>query len=170
MKKILIFVLVLILLVGLWWFLVQDEYEEPDPENGDEVVEIDEDNPYHQAEEITPIGSRNEVMDEDFRLVLNEIFEEEPKLVKSGEITALSYIVDRPITPEDVTDIKELLEVEGYETAATSSEDDEYELDISLTEELLEDKYDGDLGGNMYVVFWTTEEGEDAQKIEVKLL
>jgi len=170
MKKVLIFVLVLILLVGLWWFLAQDEHEDPDPENGDEVVEIDEDNPYYQAEEVAAIGSRNEALDEDFRLVLSQIFEEEPKLVESGEITALSYVVDRPITSEDVTDIKELLEIEGYETVATSSEDDEYELDISLTEELLEDKYDGDPGGNMYVVFWTTEEGEDAQKIEVKFL
>ena len=171
MKKTLVFIIIIILALGLWWFFTEDVEEELDLENDEEVLmEEEEDNVYQQVEEVTPVSQQNEVMDEDFRFVLSEIFEEEPKLVESEEITVLSYVVNRTITPEDVIDVRDLLETEGYETVATTSGEIEHELDISITEEVLEERYDGDIGGNMYVRFWIAEEGEDAQRIEVVLL
>lgn len=147
---------------------VNDKEEEVDNEEG--IAEIDEVNPYDEAEKTVPMDDRNIVMDEDFRSVLNEIFEKEPKLVSTGNILALSYVVDRVITTDDVTKIKELLEEKGYETIGTSTGGNEYEFGISVSEENLEEKYEGNVGGSMYVVIWTAEEGENAQRIKVRLL
>jgi len=132
--------------------------------------EIDEDNPYEEAEEIVPMEDRIITMDEEFSSVLKEVFEKEPKLVSTGDIQPLDYVVNRVITTDDVTKIKDLLEEKGYETVDSSIEGNEYEFDISITEEILEEKYEGDVGGNMYVVIWTAEEGENAQKIYVRTL
>ncbi len=132
--------------------------------------EVDEDNPYEEAEEIVPMEDRIITMDEEFSSVLEEVFEKEPKLVSTGDIQPLDYVVNRVITTDDVTKIKDLLEEKGYETVDSSIEGNEYEFDISITEEILEEKYEGDVGGNMYVVIWTAEEGENAQKIYVRTL
>lgn len=147
------------------------------PTNGEKEVketkeeaEIEEDNPYDEAEEIAPMEDRTITMDEEFKSVLEEVFEKEPKLVSTSGIEPLNYVVDRVITTDDVSKIKDLLEEKGYETVDTRAEGNEYEFDISISEEVLEEKYDGDVGGNMYVVIWTAEEGEEAQKIYVRTL
>ena len=40
----------------------------------------------------------------------------------------------------------------------------------SVLEDVLEEKYDGDAGGNPYVSIYTTEEGENTQKIVITFL
>ncbi len=148
------------------------EIDEEEANNGEirEEEEIDEDNPYDEAEEIVPMEDRIIAMDEDFRAVLEEIFAKEPKLVSTSEFQPVNYVVDRVITDDDVSKIKALLEEKGYETVKTSAEENEYEFDISISEETLEEKYEGNVGGNMYVVVSTAEEGEEAQRIYVKTL
>ena len=148
----------------------EDKGKEEAMEDEEGTAETDEVNPYDEAEKIVPMDDRNIVMDEDFRSVFDEVFENEPKLVSTGDITALSYVVDRVITTDDVSKIKDHLEEKGYETVGTRTEAKEYEFDISIAEDILEEKYDGDPGGNMYVVIWTAEEGENAQRIVVRLL
>ncbi len=142
----------------------QEEAEEDLVPDEDEDVDTEEENPYDLAEEIIPMDDRNVAMDENFSSVLEKVFEKDPKLVESGEILALAYVVGRVITADDVTKIRGLLEEEGYELVGTDIEEDKYELNLSA--EILGQKYDG----NIYVVFWTAEEGENAQKIEVRIL
>ena len=149
----------------------EEEVDEVEETNGEEEeADLEEDDPYEEAVEIEPMQERNVVLDEDFRSVLVNIFEEEPKLVSAGDITALVYIVDRVITSDDVKEIRDLLEEKGYETVGTKIDEHRYELNISIAEELMEEKYDGDPGGNMYVKMWTAEEGEDAQMIMITFL
>lgn len=162
---------VFLLLLGSFGCGNGEEEAANDHVNGeDDDEQVDEENPYDDAEKIVPVSDRIIAMDEDFRSVLKEIFEEEPKLVSTSEFNPLVYVVDRVITPDDVSEIKELLGNNGYETAGTEAEENRYELDISISGEVMEEKYEGDVGGNMYVEIWTAEEGEKAQKIYVKTL
>lgn len=131
---------------------------------------IDPDNPYYEAEEVEPIQNRNVALDEDFSSVLVNVFDEDPKIVSTGDITALEYIVDRVITSDDVKEIEALLDEKGYETVGSDIDAQEYTLDISIDEDIVEEKYDGDPGGNMYVSIYTAEEGENAQKIVITFL
>ncbi|MGM0439149.1 MAG: hypothetical protein ACQEP3_01790 [Patescibacteria group bacterium] len=180
MKKTIIFIVIIILL-GVGWFFLQDEVEEPAAENGEEVEEeveeseeeMDEEteDPYTEAEIIDPIDDRNLTMHEDLSTVLEEVFEQEAKLIDSGDVTVLTYVVNREITSDDAGEISDLLAEKGYETERTDSKDGFYDLDISITDEVLEEKYDGDFGGNPYIQVWTTERGEEnAQMIIVKAL
>lgn len=150
--------------------VTEEEYNGEDVVREEEEEELAEENPYHEAEAIVPIEDRIVTMDEDFRSVLEEIFTNEPKLVSTSGAQPLEYVVDRVITTDDVSQIKDLLAEKGYETDGTRAEGNEYELDIFIPEEVLAEKYEGDAGGNMYVVFWTAEEGEEAQKIYVRTL
>ena len=149
----------------------EEEVDEVEETNGEEEeADLEEDDPYEEAVEIEPMQERNVVLDEDFRSVLVKVFEKEAKLVSAGDINALVYIVDRVITSDDVKEIMDLLEEKGYETVGTKIDEHRYELNISIAEELMEEKYDGDPGGNMYVKMWTAEEGEDAQMIMITFL
>lgn len=157
-----------------------DEAEQPEEGEGGEATttdeeegadeETEEDDPYATAEIVEPVDDKNIAIHEDVGAVLGEVFEEEPKLVETGGITRASYVVDRVITSDDVLEIKDLLAEKGYETRNSSTEGDKYELDLSISEDVLEEKYDGDPGGNMYLNIWTAEEGENAQRIQVETL
>lgn len=178
MKSAIIVIIILLLAVGGWYFYSQQEGEDMNGE--EEIEELDateeredeeEENPYTQAETIIPIDDRNVVMHEDLGSVLEEVFEEEAKLIDSGDITVLAYIVNREITSDDATEIKDLLGEKGYVTERTNTKDGFYDLDISITEEVLEEKYGGDFGGNPYIQVWTNERGEEnAQMVIVKAL
>ena len=144
--------------------LNEENGREEDPAPKEEEAGVEEEDPYVLAEEIVPIDDRNIAMDEDFRSALEEIFEKEPKLVNAGEILALSYVVDRTITGDDVTEMKALLEERGYGLVGTKIEEDRYELNVSA--EILDQYYNG----NIYVMFFTAQEGEHAQNIDVKIL
>ena len=172
MKKTLVFIIIVILAIGLWWFFAEDVEEELDLENGEEVeMEEEIEDPYEEAEAIVPVDERNVAIDNDLTPILESVFEDSPKLIDSGDIRTLTYVVSREITSDDVVEIRELLTDVGYETTRTDSEEDFYELDISITEEVLEEKYDGDFGGNPYIEIWTTERGEEnGQMIIVKVL
>ncbi len=171
MKYIVVFVVVAILAVGGWYFFLQDETEEVDlpeeevtTEETDVEEDVDTDNPYDTAETVVPMQERNEVLHGDFSYVLGEVFEKEPKLVRSGDILVLSYVVDRIITTDDVSEIRDLLIEEGYEPEGTDAGEDSYDLNFSA--EILDQEY----SGNLYVLIHTAEEGEDAQRIEVRKL
>lgn len=141
--------------------------------NGEKTTEeTDEtrDNPYDDAVEVSPIEDRNIVLDEMFASVLSDVFDKSPKLVRAGDIEALAYIVHRPITSDDITHIQTLLDEEGYETINVNIEGYEYELDIRITEEVMEEKYDNDPGGNMYVKIYTSTEDENAQMVVIVFL
>ncbi|GEM_PF-1726606 len=187
MKKIITVIVVVVLLVGGWYFFSQEEApEDPEVPEEEEVVDVDPEevdgveseevgeeaeNPYTEAETITPIDERNVVIHEDLGSVLEEVFEEEAKLIDSGNITVLTYVVNREITSDDAIEIRDLLAEEGYETERTSTKDGFYDLDVFITEEVLEEKYDGDFGGNPYIQVWTNERGEEnAQMVIVKAL
>ncbi len=148
----------------------EEEITEEEVEEEEEESENDEDDHYETAEEVVPMSDRNVALDEDLSSMLEEIFEEEAKLVQTGEIDALAYVVDRVITPDDVSEMKDLLEENGYETVGTQAKENFYDLNLSVSEDVLEERYDGEMGGNMYLQMWTAEEGEDAQKIVVKFL
>ncbi len=177
-KTIIIIVVLLLLLAGGWFIYSQqtdtsdlpstvpetDEEAKVDTSKQEEEEEVAEEDPYEIAETVYPIQERNMVMHETFEVVLEEVFEREPKLVDSGDILALSYVVDRIITPDDVSQISELLEEEGYELEGVETEDDSYDLNLSA--EILEQEYEG----NIYVLVHTAEEGETAQRIEVRIL
>lgn len=156
---------------------VEDEEESPEdnasdlPETGtEEEDETDKEGLYATAETVEPIQEKNVAMHEDFSEVLGEVFEEEPKLVETGGIDRVSYVTNRVITSDDVMEIKDLLAEKGYETRNSSTEGDKYQLDLSISEDVLEEKYNGDPGGNMYFKMWTAEEGENAQRIKVLTL
>lgn len=137
---------------------INNDIEEPDTLE-EEEVDIDKDNPYDIAEEIVPVADANIALDEDFRDVLGETFEEKPKLITSGESPVLTYIVNRVITSDDVNKIRELLEKKDYEMIGTDIEGDLYRL--VFRSELIEEEFWGDIA----VQLWTTEEGENAQKV-----
>ncbi|MFP4539639.1 MAG: SpoIIIAH-like family protein [Candidatus Paceibacterota bacterium] len=140
--------------------------DEEDKENGEdeEADESETDDPYANAEEVEVVQDLNTTMHEDFAPVLEEVFEKEPKLVETGDILILSYVVDRPITSDDVKDIREMLQERGYESEGTDAKEDAYDLNFSA--EILDQEYNN----NIYVLIHTTEEGEEAQKIEVRIL
>jgi len=176
MKNAVIVIVILLLAVGGWYLYSQQEEGEPEEEieeldTTEEREDKEDENPYTEAETIIPIDDRNVVMHEDLGSVLEEVFEEEAKLIDSGDITVLAYVVNREITSDDATEIKDLLAEKGYETERTSTKDGFYDLDVSITEEVLEDKYNGDFGGNPYIQVWTNERGEEnAQMVIVKAL
>ncbi|MGM0482552.1 MAG: hypothetical protein ACQEP6_01655 [Patescibacteria group bacterium] len=180
MKKVIVIIAVIIILaVAAWLFFYSNEEapdQEQEPNEEEEVAQNEneeedndaegdeEDNPYDTAETVEPMAERNVVMDEDIREVLGEVFEKEPKLVESGDILILSYVVDRTITSDDVTEIKDLLQEKDYELEGTDARENEYDLNFSA--EILDQEYNG----NIYVLVHTAEEGENAQKIEVRIL
>ena len=178
MKNAIVVIIILLLAAGGWYFYSQQEGEDMNGEEEIEEGEINEEevgeeikNPYTEAETIIPIDDRNVVIHEDLSSVLEEVFEEEAKLVDSGNITVLTYVVNREITSDDAIEIKDLLAEKGYGTERASTKDGFYDLDISITEEVLEEKYDGDFGGNPYIQVWTNERGEEnAQMVIVKAL
>ncbi len=188
MKKLISILGLIVILAVAAWLIFPSEEETPDQESAQEEVAQNEggdenqneektqeedgeseedkkkDNPYAAAKTVDPIQDRNVKMDEDFREILGEVFEKEPKLVESGNILILSYVVDRTITSEDVTEIKDRLQEKDYELEGTESKENEYDLNFSA--EILDQEYNG----NIYVLVHTTEEGENAQKIEVRIL
>jgi len=164
MKSLLVIIIVIILLVGGWYFLMQQEEVGEVDIPFDEEATIDEDNPYEVAETVVPMSPRNEIMHETFNKVLGEVFGEEPKLVNSGDILALAYVVNRVITPEDASEARDLLAEEGYELEGTLTGEDLYELHLSA--EILEQEY----RGNIHAEFYVTEEGEETQIIKVLVL
>lgn len=173
-KTIAIIAIIVILAIAAWLIFYSEEKtqdQEPDQEeevvqdeNEDEEENTDEDDPYISAETVEPVAAINVEMDKHFREVLGEVFEEEPKLVSTGDILILSYVVDRTITSDDVMEISDLLEENGYELEGTDTKENEYDLNFSA--EMLHAEYNG----NIYVLISTAEEGEDAQKIEVRIL
>ncbi len=140
------------------------EKEEAIKETEKEEVEEEEEDLYETVRTVVPMTPRNEVMHEHFKRVLEEVFEKEPKLVGSGDITALAYIVNRVITPDDIIQTRDLLEQEGYELSHSKAEDWRYELRFSA--EILDREY-----GAIFVIFSTSEEMEEyTQRIEVRIL
>lgn len=172
MKKTLAFIIILALAVGLWLFFAEEIEEDLGLENGQEVeMEEEAEDPYEEAEAITPIDERNVVMHEDLSPVLEEVFNQEAKLIDSGDITVLTYVVSREITPDDVMEIRDLLAQKGYKTERSETKDGFYDLNVSITEEVLEEKYGGDFGGSLYIQVWTNERGEEnAQMVILKAL
>ncbi len=164
MKKTALIIIVLLVLVvgGLYFYFQAENIGDPEVENEEEIV--DEDNPYYAVEEVQPITERNIVMHEDFASVLEEIFGEEPKLVETGDVLALSYVVNRVIEDDDIPEIISFLEERDYRLEGTDSDADSHDLNFSA--EILEQEY----RGNIYVLIHTTEEGEDAQKVNVRIL
>ncbi len=174
MSKIIISIIVFVVIIGGAYFLFmsQDAVEDIDLYLEEEIIfeeeeeRIDE-NPYEVAEIVVPTQERNEVMHQTFEEVLSEVFEKEPKLTRltsSGDILALSYLVDRVITPDDVSQIRDLLQEEGYELEGTDTSEEAYDLNFSA--EILDQEY----RGNIYVLIHTAEEGEKRQKVEVRIL
>ncbi len=187
MKKITIIFAIVILTfaVGGWYFLSEQEEVEETPffENMEvaeqkvrereaevETETKEQENPYVTAQTVEPIEEDNITMHKDFGAVLREVFGEEPKLVETGGITRLSYIVNRVITTDDVMEAKNLLAEKGYELQDSSTKEDRYEINLSVSEDVLEEKYNGDVGGSMYINFWTAEEGEEMQRVVIKTL
>ncbi len=196
MKKttIILSVIILTFAVGGWYFLsgpgevkeltsfeneevvdqevkekTEAETEEKEPETNEEEPE-EKENPYLTAQTVKPIEKDNITMHEDFSAVLEEVFGKEPKLVETGGITRVSYIVNRKITSDDVMEAKDLLAEKGYELQDSNTKEDKYEINLSISEDILEEKYDGDVGGSMYINFFTAEEGEEAQRVVIKTL
>ncbi len=173
-KKITIIVLlIIVLLVGGWYFFYEYEQEDPvEEETEEEVAEKEEDveekdDPYEVAEEVAPMSDRNVAMDKDLREIFEEVFGEDPKLTESGEILALSYVVNRNITSDDVSEVKDMLEDAehgDYEVVGTESQENEYELNLSA--EIEGEEYNN----NIYIRLFTDEEGEKSQRIEVRFL
>ncbi len=181
---IVIVIIVVLLLAGGWWYfygqedLVEEEREEEvdeeteeerDEETEEERDEAREDDPYHQAETVVPVSDRNMLMDEDLRSIFEEVFGEAPKLTNTAEEgLVLSYVVNRNITPDDVIEVREMLEDRGhhgeYEVVGTDSQENEYELNLAA--EIAGEEY----GGNIYALFYTDEEGENSQRIEISFL
>ncbi len=142
-----------------------EETEEKEPETNEEENE-EKENPYLTAKTVEPIEDDNITMHEEFSAVLEEVFGEEPKLIGTGGITRLRYIVNRVISADDVMEAKNLLAEKGYELKDSNAGENKYDLDLSISEDVLENKYDGSVGGSMSILFWTTE----AQKVEIKTL
>ncbi len=184
--KLVLIIVILAFAVGGWYFLSgQGEVEEPASFESEEVVEPEtevemgteagtegeeQEDPYVTAQTVEPIESDNTTMHEDFSAVLEEIFGKEPKLIKTGGITRLSYVVNRVITTDDVMEAKDLLAEKGYELQDSSTQEDRYEMNLSVSEDVLEERYDGDIGGSLYINFYTAEEGEAAQRVVIKTL
>lgn len=141
------------------------ETKEKEPETKEEELEEKED-PYLRAKTVEPIEDDNITMHEEFSAVLREVFGEEPKLIGTGSITRLRYKVNRVISADDVMKAKNLLTEKGYELKESNAGENKYNLDLSISEDVLENKYDGSVGGSMSILFWTTE----AQEVEIKTL
>ncbi len=139
--------------------------KEEEPEINEEESE-EKENPYTTAKTVEPIEDDNIAMHEDFSAVLEEVFGEEPKLVGTGSITRLRYKVNKVISADDVMEAKNLLAEKGYELKDSNAGENKYDLDLSVSEDVLEDKYDGSVGGSMSILFWTNE----SQKVEIKTL
>ncbi|MFW5888710.1 MAG: hypothetical protein ACOCVY_03270 [Patescibacteria group bacterium] len=182
-NTILIIIIILLVAGGIWYFNSSEEsvpeenkageIEETEDgvENEEETEDKDENEEetsdlYEEAEEATPIEEKNVEIDEDMREVLAELdFEKEPKLVKAEGITVAAYVVDRPLTEEDVQKAYDKFnDMEKYEVEEVESGSEKHE--ISLSGEVAGEEY----SGNMYVNFWLAEEGSNAQKIVVKVL
>lgn len=146
---------------------IEDIGEDIEESLGDEEDTEDEEekDPYSAAESVAPIQELNVEMHSDFEPILEELFEKEPKLIKTGDVVILAYVADRVITSEDVTEIKDfLVEEKGYEFEGVESEEGVYDLNFSA--EILGQSYNG----NIYVQIFAVEEGENAQKIIVRIL
>ncbi len=195
MKKGLILLLILALVgLGGWYYMAEEEpngeteevEEEVEENENEEVVEDEEtedeeidaeenqeqeeeeaseEDVYEQAETVVPMSDRNVTMDEDFREMFEDIFEQDLKLTKSDEITALRYVAPRVINDEDVTAIRDLIEEDdNYTIEGFDSEGSRYEINVSTTVNGQE------YNNNVYLNFYTDQEGERAQVIEIKIL
>ncbi len=142
-----------------------EEIREMMEESQIEEIDTEQEDPYETAETVVPMSPRNETMHEHFKKVLGQVFEKDPKLVGSGDITALAYIVDRVITTDDVFQIRDLLQEEGYDLSGTDVKGSRYELSFSA--EILDQEY----RGNIFVIISTSQETEEyTQRIEVRIL
>ncbi len=162
-----------LLLAGGWYYYFQMEAEdgEPSKEKEEDIVSPEEEEKierkdyYKGAEEVSPEEGLATALDNDFREILEKVFEGEPKLTDTGDMTLLSYVVKRPITNDDASRIKGLVEMkEGYNIEGVGGKDDYYEL--KLLGKMEEEGYEGDLRVRIYT---KEERGENVQKIEVLL-
>lgn len=129
-------------------------------------ITVGEDNPYYKAKTLVPMQERNIAMHEVFNPILKEIFGKEPKLVKTGDILILEYVVNRSSTTDDVTEIRDSLIEKDYEFVGADTGDGEYDLNFSA--EILGQYYNG----NIYVQMFTAEYYEEDlhQRIFVRIL
>lgn len=190
-KKAIIVIIIVLLIGGAGWYFMSDRAkengenvddeeviveeerkaeEEVNEEDNEEEVPLEEEEPtnlYEEAEEVTPTTDRNVELDQDMREIFAEFdFEEEPKLISTGDVTAATYIAERPLTEEDAEKAYDKFEdMEKYEIDETASSSEKYEINVSG--EVGEKEYDGDV----YINFWLTEEGEkNSQMTIVKIL
>ncbi len=145
-----------------------EEEEDLTPEDP-EPTETEE-NPYHLEEEITPMTDRNIAVNENIKRVMEEVFEEDPKLIETAAYYDLTYITNRVITEEDVQKVRDVFTESGFEMEEEtlevelddmSADAESYSLNFIVKEEEEEDE--------LRMIFFTTEEGDDTQLIKIRL-
>jgi hypothetical protein len=120
--------------------------------------------PYELASEVEPASGLNTEFHNDFKAVLESIFEGAKLKSASSDkyFEELDYIVKREITEEDAQEIRNLLEEKGYEATSTSAEIDAYEYRFS--KEVLGEEYD-----DINVTVWLEGEGSHQQEVSVSV-
>ncbi len=142
----------------------EDLYEEPVEDPVETPTE--EENPYDLAKEVAPMTEDDQKMDANIKRVLGEVFEKEPKLVETAIYYNLTYIVDRVIIAEDIQEIGNLFQEDGFKTEDETKE-------VSLTRSQTGDEsysLEFDVEGKKFtVIVSTTKEGEDAQLVRIRM-
>jgi len=152
MKKAIIVIIILLLAVGGWYFFSQQEEGdmngEEEIEEGDEPDENgegdEEDIPYYEEEESSVISGPNEEKHETLTEVFGDVFEgskltsndanfdpADPKFDYWGD---MYYFVPDKIDNDDVKEVREKLEEEGFKTTSvdTGSEFYVYEYNFEM--------------------------------------
>ncbi len=121
-------------------------------------------NPYDKAEEVIPMADICVVFDNNFRPILEEIFDGNVKLIDtaSGDLMELEYITNRQITQEDARDIKNSLQDKDYVMEGSDSSSEKYHFDFSKT---MEGKEYNDIDIEIYL----TDEGKNRQKVRFEV-
>jgi len=149
------------------WYVYSIDMDAPPEVEETEIKKEDqresEADPYKTAEEVSPERELQVTLDEDFRMIFEEVFGKEPKLTSVGEVNILSYVTNRTINVEDINKAGNILQEEEYKIIGRTFSDNEE--GIRLSAEINGEEYD-----NIYILFFTHKEGVWAQRIEVSLL
>lgn len=126
-----------------------------------------EENPYDLAEEVTPMTEQDIAMDGNIQRVLGEVFEKNPKLVEIAVYYNLTYVTDRPITDQDIQDVRDVFLEDGFKLG-------EKTLEVELKRTYTGDEsytlvfQEKGTGNEAQVIFLTAEEGDNAQIVKVR--
>ena len=95
-----------------------------------------QEDPYPDAVGVAPTSDAAEKFHEDFSSVFEDIFGGvKLENTESGDWISFDYIVKRPITQEDATEIRSQLEEKGYDTKNVSKDKKEAEYKFRLSDE-----------------------------------